>query len=194
MNQPSPYSPFTEPFPGSQQSAPGGPPVFSANAIPGTPYGYAAAHPSHPGATPARPRRTGLIVGCCLAVVSTLVIAGLVGWLTLRTDPNETAIRSVTADFTAALAAGDVSGAARDLCAAESDALKDVHVLGGGPRKGGAPTGADAQLRDVTIRGEVAAAVSTAKPNDDLTFYYRKESGAWKLCHGAKQDFDAAAK
>jgi hypothetical protein len=193
MNQPSPYPSFAEPFPGAQPSQFGGPPVFSANTGMVSPYGYGAAQQAPGYGTPPRRRRTGLIVGCCVAVLSTVAIAGLGSWLVFRTDPEETAIRAVTADIRSALVAGDIDGVARDICTEESGSLKDVPGSSSKTGANGSHSAVDAQLRDVTVRGEVATAVSTAKEGSGVNFYFRKEGGAWKVCSTAKKDFDAAA-
>lgn len=192
MNQPSQLAPFAGPFPGSQPTPYGGPPVFSANAA-ALPYGYGGQPPAPYGSAPRR-RRTGLIIGCAVAVVSTLVIAGLVSWLMLRPNPDEVGIRSAMADFSSAVAAGDLDGASRQLCAAEVEWLKGAHVPSRAPHAVSTNYGDDTHLTDIKIRGDVAAATFVPNAGSHQDSYFRKEGGAWKVCQTAKQAYDAATK
>ncbi|MDT5118119.1 MAG: hypothetical protein QOE30_3858 [Mycobacterium sp.] len=194
MNQPSQLAPFAGPFPESQPSPYGGPPVFSANAMMAPPYAYGAARPASPHGTAPRRRRTGLIIGCAVAVVSTVVIAGLVSWLMLRPNPDEVGIRSAMADFSSAVAAGDLDGASRQLCAAEVEWLKGAHVPSSAPHAASTNYGDDAHLTDIKIRGDVAAAAFIPSAGSHQDSYFRKEGGAWKVCQTAQKDFAAAMK
>jgi hypothetical protein len=193
MNQPSPYPSFTEPFPGTQPSQFGGPPVFSANTGMVSPYGYGAAQQA-PGYGTAPRRRTGLIVGCAVAVLSTVAIAGLGSWLVLRPNPDEVGFRAVMADFTSAVEAGDLDGADRNLCTQEAGLLKGVHVPTSAPRATGTNYGDDHHLTDIMIRGDIATATFIPNAGAHQDSYFRKQGGAWKVCQTAKPDFDAASK
>jgi hypothetical protein len=184
-----PQAPPTPPYPA-------GPPVFTNNGIVATPpVGYGATgYPAPPTGPPPPRRRTGLIIGCVAAAASTAVIAGLVGWLVFGPNPDEDGIRAAMGDFTAAVAAGDLDGAANHVCAAEAAPMKGLHLPAVKPPADTAGSGGSAKpnLTDITIKNDLAVATNTTVA-DHPKIYFRKESGAWKVCVTAKAAFDAAA-
>jgi hypothetical protein len=178
-----------------QPAHPAGPPVFTNNGIMAPPpisYGATGYPVPQTGPPPPR-RRKGLIIGCIAAALSTAVIAGLVGWLVFGPNPDEDGIRSAMSDFSAAVGAGDLDGAANHVCSAEAGPIKALHLPAVKPAADTTGSGSDVKpnLTDITIKNDLAVATN-ATAADHPKVYFRKESGAWKVCVTAKGDFDAA--
>jgi hypothetical protein len=187
-----PWGPQAPPTP----PHPAGPPVFTNNGIMAPPpvnYG-ATGYPAPPVGPVPRRRRTGLIIGCAAAALSTAIIAGLVGWLVFGPNPDEDGIHAAMGDFSAAVTAGDLNGAANNVCAAEAAPMKGLHLPAVTSPTDTKGSGADAKpnLTDITIKNDLAVATNTTVA-DHPKIYFRKESGAWKVCVTAKAAFDAAA-
>lgn len=168
------------PFPGAGQFPP---------PLPGYPQQWPGYQPPPPDSAPGRSK---LLIALAIAVPVVLVLCGVGGWVWFSRSRDEGAIKDAAAQFADAIDTQDQDKFLAALCEEERDLVTDgdgFDPADSGP--GTTDTSEPFEVTDVTVKGDVAQVeFLRPKSNDSGSLFLRKESGAWKVCDPAEEQFN----
>lgn len=174
----------------------GAPPAYGYGAPPQGYPGYSYPYPHPPQQPPKKNNALWWIVGGAVSVmvIAALVVGGvfLVRGGDIIVSSDETEIKELVEEFSAAGSTGKFSEMGRYFCAAEAGMFSALGELGqileGIEIPQTAPT-TGLSATDIVVKGDVASAtMETGGPFE--TAYFRKENGEWKVCMSAAVQFN----
>lgn len=176
-------------MPGAPADYPGGVPTQAG--YPGGPVPQGWGYPVGLTEPPAKKSRKKWVVSGLIVLVIALAGGGAAAYFLYFSGARDRgAITTAATDFTRAAAAGDPAGVRGQLCEAEASALPELDL------PAGAEVVQDSELQvavnAIEVREDLASATVTNGGNPEVTMYFRRESGDWKVCSSAKDDFSAA--
>lgn len=178
--QPPNYPPSGYPAPGSA------PPVygFPQSGFPQPWQGYQQQPDRSAG-------RSKLLIALAIVVPVLLVLCGVGGWMWFSDSREKGAIKSVASQFAEAIDTQDQDKMLAALCQEEHDLVTDGDSFDPADSGPGAKDNRQPfEVTDVTVKDDVAQ-VQFLRPDSGHSgsLYLRKESGAWKVCDPAQEQF-----
>ncbi|WP_131813693.1 Rv0361 family membrane protein [Mycolicibacterium fortuitum] len=172
----------------------GQPPVFSFPGPGQPPYpqpGYPQPWQEQQQPPGGRTRRSKLLIALAIAVPVLLILCGVGGWMWFSASREKGAIKDVASQFAEAIDTQDQDKMLATLCQEEHDLVTDGDTFDPADSGPGAKDNRQPfEVTDVTVKDDVAQ-VQFLRPDSGHSgsLYLRKESGAWKVCDPAQEQF-----
>jgi hypothetical protein len=121
-----------------------------------------------------------------------LILCSVGGWMWFSRTAEKDAVKDVATQFANAIDTQDQDKLLQQLCTEERDQFTDSEDFDPENPGPGTPDNSEPfDVTDVTVKGDVAeVAFRRSASNLSGSLYLRKESGAWKVCDPAEEQFN----